>query len=100
MDVRSALPHEIDACDAAVDDAVLHVLGHVGCAHEQHFDRGVAARKRKRAVSRLLRAQSCILEEMKRRLAEAALGRDGDTELAGGALGAVPQAPARSRTER
>ena len=30
LDVGAALAHEVGAGDAAVDDAVLHVLGHVG----------------------------------------------------------------------
>ena len=55
--VRAALAHEVGAGDPAVDDAVLHVLGDVRGAHEQHVDRRVAARERERALARLLRAR-------------------------------------------
>ena len=47
--------------DAAVDDAVLDVLGDVRGAHEQHLDRRVAARERERALARLLLAEAGVL---------------------------------------
>ena len=68
--------------DAAVDDAVLDVLGHVGRADEQHLDRRVAARERERPVAGLLRAEPGVLEQVDGRLAQPALGRDGDPQEA------------------
>ena len=67
MHVGAALAHEIDAGDAAVDDAVLDVLGHVGGADEQHLDRRVAARERERALAGLLGAEPRVLEQVERR---------------------------------
>jgi hypothetical protein len=61
-DVGSALTHEVRASDAAVDDAVLDVLGHIGSAHEQDIDRRISAGKRERARSRLLRPEPRVVE--------------------------------------
>ena len=66
--------------DAAVDDAVLDVLGNVGGTDEQHVDRRVAARERERPLARLLRAEAGILEQRERRLAQPSLDRDGDRQ--------------------
>ena len=77
-DPGAALADEVDAGDAAVDDAVLHVLGDVGGADEQHLDRRVAARERERALARLLGAEPGVLEQLERRLAQPALDRHGD----------------------
>jgi hypothetical protein len=85
-DVRSALAHEIRACDSAVDDAVLHPLGHVGRTDEQHVDRRVPARERERALAGLLRAETCVVEQGDRRLAQPALRRDGDRQAVALAL--------------
>ena len=79
---RAALANEVDAGDAAVDDAVLHVLGDVGRAHEQHLDRRVAAGEGERAVAGLLGAEPGVLEQVERRLAQPALRRDGDPQEA------------------
>ena len=81
-DRRAPLAHEIDAGDAAVDDTVLHVLRHVGSAHEQHLDGGVAAREREGTFAGLLRAEPGVLEQLERRLAQPALDRDGDPQEA------------------
>ena len=77
---RAALDHQVGAGDPAVDDAVLHVLGDVRSAHEQHLDRRVAARERERALARLLRAEAGVVEQADRRLAETALRRDRDLQ--------------------
>ena len=82
LHVGAALAHEVDAGDAAVDDAVLHVLGHVGGAHEQDLDRRVAARERERALAGLLGAEAGVLEQVERRFAQPALDRDGDPQEA------------------
>ena len=71
----AALPHEVDAGDAAIDDTVLHVLRHVRCAHEQNLDRRVAAGKGERTVAGLLGAEPCVLEQVERGIAQPALGR-------------------------
>jgi hypothetical protein len=77
---RAALADEIRARDAAVDDAVLHVLRDVGSANEQDLDGSVAARERESALAGLLRTEAGLLEQMDRRLAQAALRRDGDLQ--------------------
>ena len=79
-DVGAALPHDVEAGDAAVDDAVLHVLGDVVGAHEQRLDRRVAAREGERAVARRLGPEPGVVEELDRRLAEPALRRDRDSQ--------------------
>ena len=58
LDARAALADEVLAGDAAVDDAVLHVLRDVGRADEQHVDRRVPAREGERALAGLLRARA------------------------------------------
>ena len=58
---------------AAVDHAVLDVLGDVGGADEQHLDGGVAARKCQRTLTGLLRAKAGVLEQLERRLTQPAL---------------------------
>ena len=80
LDARAALAHEVLPGDAAVDDAVLHVLRHVGGAHEQHVDRRVAARERERALAGLLGPEAGVLEQGDRRLAQPPLDRDGDRQ--------------------
>ena len=80
LDARAALAHEVLAGDAAVDDAVLHVLRDVGGAHEQHVDRRVPAGEGKRALAGLLGAEPGVLEQRHGRLAQAALDRDGDRQ--------------------
>jgi 6-phosphofructokinase len=89
VDGGAALTNEIDAGDAAIDDAILDVLGYVGGSDEQHLDRRVATRKGERAVTRLLRAKPGVLEKPKRRFAQSTLGRDRD-----------PQEAARSSASR
>ena len=79
-DVRPALAHDVEPGDAAVDDAVLHVLGNVVRAHEQRLDGGVAARERERAVTGRLRPETCVVEERDRRIAQTALRRYGDPQ--------------------
>ena len=80
VDARAALADEVQARDPAVDDAVLHVLGDVGRADEQHVDRRVPARERERALARLLGAEPGVLEQRDRRLAQPPLDRDGDRQ--------------------
>jgi hypothetical protein len=89
VDGGAALTNEIDAGDAAIDDAILDVLGYVGGSDEQHLDRRVATRKGERTVPRLLRTEPGVLEEPKRRFAQSTLGRDRD-----------PQEAARSSASR
>ena len=80
--VGAALAHEVDAGDAAIDDAVLHVLRHVGRAHEQDLDGRVAAGKGERPVAGLLGPEPGILEQVERRVAQPAFRRDGDPQEA------------------
>ena len=80
VDVGAALADDVEAGDAAVDDAVLHVLGDVVRAHEQPFDRRVAARERERTVAGRLRPEPRVLEQRDRRLAQPALGGDRDPQ--------------------
>ena len=94
VDVDAALAHEVGAGDAAVDDAVADVLGHVGGADEQDVDRRVPARERERALARLLRAETRVREQLHRRLAQPPLRRDGDRQPVGAGL------PSRSSTSR
>ena len=97
-DDGAALAHEVEAGDAAVDDAVLDVLGDVGRAHEQHLDRRVPARERQRAVAGLLRPEPGVLEEPVRRLPEAALGRKRDPQdAARSSASRYPPSPCRSQ---
>ena len=91
---------EVGAGDAAVDDAVLHVLGDVGGAHEQHVDRRVPARERERALAGLLGAEARVLEQRDRRLAQPALRRDGDRQAVGASARCDGRAPAGSRPRR
>ena len=72
--------HEVGAGDAAVDDAVLDVLGDVRGAHEQHLDRRVPARERERPLAGLLGAEAGVLEQRDGRLAQPALRRDRDPQ--------------------
>ena len=78
--LRPALANEVGARDPAVDDAVLHVLGHVGSAHEHDVDRRIAAREGERPLARLLGAEPCVREECDGRLAEPALRGDRDRQ--------------------
>ena len=94
--VGAALAHEVDAGDPAIDDTVLHVLGHVGGAHEQHLDGRVAARERERAIAGLLGAEARILQEVERRLSEASLDRDRDPQDRSSAV-RYPPSPWRSQ---
>ena len=86
LDLGAALAHEVDPGDAAVDDSVLDVLGHVGRAHEEHVDRCVAAGEGQRPLARLLRAEPCISEQCDTGLAQPALGRNGDAQAVAGGL--------------
>ena len=79
-DACAALAHEVEPGDAAVDDAVLHVLGDVGGANEQHLDRRVPAGERERPLARLLRAETGVLEQPKRRVAQTPLDRERDLQ--------------------
>ena len=81
-DVRAALLDDVEPGDAAIDDAVLHVLGHVVGAHEQRLHGRVAAGERERAVARRLRAEPRVVQELDRRLAQPALRRDRDPQAA------------------
>ena len=81
-DVRTALAHEVDPRDPAVDDAVLNVFRHVGGANEQHLDRRVAAREGQRAVARLLGPEAGVFEQVHGRVAQPALGRNGNPQEA------------------
>ena len=65
-DLGAALAHEVGAGDAAVDDAVLDVLGDVGGTHEQHLDRRVPARERERPLAGLLGAEAGVVEQRRR----------------------------------
>ena len=58
---------DVEPGDAAIDDAVLDVLGHVVGADEQRLDGRVAARERERAVARRLRAEPRVVQELDRR---------------------------------
>ncbi len=80
LHARSPLANEILPGDPAVDDAVLHVLGDVGGAHEQDVDRRVPARERERPLAGLLRAEPGVLEQRDRRLPQPPLDRDGDRQ--------------------
>ena len=80
LDSGAALAHEVLTGDAAVDDAVLHVLRDVGGAHEQHVDRRVAARECERALAGLLGLEAGVDEQPHRRLAQPSLDRDGDRQ--------------------
>ena len=82
MHVGAALADEVDPRDPAVDDAVLHVLGDIGGANEQHLDRCVAAREGKGAVTRLLGPEAGVFEQVERGLAQPALDRNGDPQEA------------------
>ena len=82
VDVGAALAHQVEPGDPAVDDAVLDVLGNVGGADEQDLDRCVPARKRERALPRLLGAEARVLEQVERGIAQPALDRDGDPQEA------------------
>ena len=79
-DVGAALLDDVEPGDAAVDDAVLHVLGHVVGAHEQCLDGRVAAGEGERPVARCLGAEPGVVQELDRRLAQAALRRNGDPQ--------------------
>ena len=72
LDAGAALADEVLPGDPAVDDAVLHVLGHVGRADEQHVDRRVPAREGERALAGLLGAEARVLEQRDRRARAAA----------------------------
>jgi hypothetical protein len=76
--LRAALANEVGAGDAAVDDAVLHVLGNVGSADEQNLDRRVSTRERERTLARDLGAEAGIVEKVDSRIAQPSLCRDGD----------------------
>ena len=76
LDLGPALLHEVEAGDATVDDAVLHVLRDIRCAHEQNVDRRVPAREGEGAVAGSLGPEARILEEGDRRLAQSPGGRD------------------------
>ena len=95
--VGAALAHDVEAGDAAVDDAVLHVLGDVVGAHEQRLDRRVPARERERAVARRLGAEPRVVQELDRGLAEPPLRGDGDSQVS---TGCAVAAPARTRPRR
>jgi hypothetical protein len=82
-DARTALRDQVGAGDPAVDDAVLDVLGDVRGSYQENLDRRVAARKRERALSRLLRAEARVVEQGDRRLPETPLRRDGDLQAVG-----------------
>jgi len=79
-DVGAALAHDVEAGNAAVDNAVLHVLGDVVRAHEQCLDRRVAARERERAVARRLGAEPGVVQQLDGGLAQAALRGDCDPQ--------------------
>ena len=72
--------HEILTGDAAVDDAVLYVLGDVGGADEEHVDRRIPARERECALARLLGLESRVDEQAHRRIAQPPLDGDGDRQ--------------------
>jgi hypothetical protein len=61
--------HEVEAGDAAVDDAVLDVLRDIRGPYEQDVDRCVSAREGEGAVARPLGPETRILEEGDRGLA-------------------------------
>jgi hypothetical protein len=82
-DLRVSLVHEVETRDAAVHDAVLHVLRHVGGAHEQDVDGRVPAREGERAVAGLLGAEPGVLEELHRRLPQSPRRRDRDLQTVG-----------------
>ncbi len=82
LDVRAALADEVGTGDAAVDDAVLDVLGHIGRPDEQDVHGCVAAGERERALARLFRSESGVLEQRDSGLAEPALRRDRDRQAA------------------
>jgi hypothetical protein len=79
---RAALAHEVDPGDPAIDDAVLHVLRHVGRADEQDVDRRVPARKCERPLAGHLGAEAGVLQKRDRRLAQPPLHRDRDRQAA------------------
>ena len=89
LDVGAPLADEVRARDAAVDDPVLHVLGDVRGADEQHVDRRVAAGEGERALAGLLRPEPRVLEQGDGRLAQPPLDRDGDRQ----AVARVPASP-------
>ena len=68
-------------CSIEVIPAV-DVLGNVRGTHEQHLDWSVAAREGKRTVAGLLRTEARVLEQVERRLAQPALDRDRDSQVA------------------
>ena len=82
LDARPALAHQILAGDAAIDDAVLHVLGDVGGAHEEYVDGRVAAREGERALARLLGTETRVFEQRNRGLTQSPLDGDGDPQAA------------------
>jgi hypothetical protein len=77
------LGDEIGSGNAAVDDAVLDVLRDVRRANEQDLDRRVPAGEGERPFAGLLGAESGVLQERDRRLAQAALGGNGDLQAVG-----------------
>ena len=56
------LAHEVSPRDAAVNDAVLDVLGDVGGSHEQNLYAGIAAGERERTLVRPLGTETGVLE--------------------------------------
>ncbi len=72
--------HEVEAGDAAVDDAVLDVLRHVGRPHEQDVDGCIPAGEGERPVAGPLGPEARILEQGDRRLAETSLRGDRDLQ--------------------
>src|SRR5262249_43410169 len=77
---RPPLANQIRAGDAAVDHAVLHVLGNVCRANEEHIDGRIPTRERERALTGLLRAEAGVLEQRDARLAQPSLRRHGDRQ--------------------
>ena len=97
-DVGAALAHDVEAGDAAVDDAVLHVLGDVVGAHEQRLDRRVAAREGERAVARRLGAEPGVVRGARSRARGAAPSRE--RRFSGARPACAVAAPASSRPRR
>ena len=81
--VGAAFTDEVNTGDPAVDDAVLHVFGDVGGAHEQNLDGRVPAGEGERPIAGLLGAEPRVDEQVERGLAQPALHGHGDPQDAG-----------------
>ena len=75
LDVSLSLAHEVGSGDAAVDDAVLHVLGDVCCTHQQDVHGRIPAWEGERSLARLLGPEPGVLEQVDGGLAKAPFRR-------------------------